>query len=172
MHLLLLRHAIAALRDPQHFPDDRSRPLTKEGERRMRRAARGMRRLGVRFDLILTSPYVRTVATARLVAAVCRPRAELRLLKPLAPGGGVGGIIGALAGLPPQSEILLVGHEPDLSLLAAALVLERRSELPIEFKKGALARIDTDGVPRPGNGRLIYLLPPRVLRRIAARRSL
>ncbi|HUD73410.1 MAG TPA: hypothetical protein VMQ62_15740, partial [Dongiaceae bacterium] len=77
-----------------------------------------------------------------------------------------------LGGMPPQSEILLVGHEPDLSLLVAALVLERRSELPIEFKKGGLARIDTDGVPRPGNGRLVYLLPPRVLRRIAARRSL
>ena len=172
MRILLLRHAIAAPRDPAHDTDDRSRPLTREGERRMRRAARGMRRLGVTFDLILTSPLVRTAETARIVAAVCRPRAEMRLLKPLAPGGGVGGVLGALAGLPPQSEILLVGHEPDLSLLAAALILERRSELPIEFKKGALARIDTDGAPRPGNGRLVYLLPPRVLRRIAARRSL
>jgi phosphohistidine phosphatase len=172
MRLLLLRHAIAAERDPERWADDRARPLTKEGERRMRRAALGMRRLGIRFDLILTSPLVRTVATARIAAAVCRPRTEMRLLKPLAPGGGVGGVLGALGGLPPQSEILLVGHEPDLSLLAAALVLERRSELPIDFKKGALARIDTDGAPRPGNGRLIYLLPPRVLRRIAARRSL
>jgi phosphohistidine phosphatase len=172
MRLLLLRHAIAAERDPERYPDDGTRPLTREGERRMRRAALGMRRLGVKLDLILASPLVRTVATARIVAAVCRPRATMRLLKPLAPGGGVGGILGALGGLPPQSEILLVGHEPDLSLLTAALVLERRSEMPIEFKKGALARIDTEGAPRPGNGRLVYLLPPRVLRRIAARRSL
>src|SRR5262245_17291395 len=117
MRLLLLRHAIAETRDPSRYPDDRLRPLTDEGERRMRRAARGMRRLGIRFDLILTSPLLRTTSTARIVAAVCRRRAELRILKPLQPGGGVGGVLGALAGLPPQSEILLVGHEPDLSLL-------------------------------------------------------
>jgi phosphohistidine phosphatase len=168
MRLHLLRHAIAARRSPERWPDDRLRPLTREGALRMTSAARGMSRLGLRFDLILSSPLTRAIETARLVAAAVRPRADIRVLKPLSPGGGVGGVIGGLEGLPPQSDLLLVGHEPDLSLLAAGLLLTHRTELPIVFKKGGLCRIDTEGTPRPGNGRLVFHLTPRVLRRLGS----
>lgn len=168
MRLHLLRHAIAAPRDTARWPDDRARPLTADGARRMRRAARGMRRLGLRFDLILSSPLVRALETARIVLDAGARRTDLRLLKPLAPGGGSGGVFAALEGLPPQSHLLLVGHEPDLGLLAASLVLDRRSEMPLLFKKGGLCRIDTEGVPRPGGGRLVFHLTPRILRRLGA----
>ena len=166
MRLHLLRHAIAAPRDPARWQDDRARPLTAEGDRRMRRAARGMRRLGLRFDVILSSPLVRAVETARIVHDSGGSRTDLRLLKPLAPGGGSGGVYAALEGLPPQSRVLLVGHEPDLGLLAASLVLDRRGEMPLQFKKGGLCRIDTEGVPRPGSGRLVFHMTPRILRRL------
>jgi phosphohistidine phosphatase len=171
VRLYLLRHAIAAERDPARWPDDRNRPLTREGAARMARAARGMRRLGLKFDLVLSSPLARTVETARIVSAGVRTRAETRLLKPLAPGGGSGGVLAALSGLPARSTVLLVGHEPDLSHLAAGLIMERRSEPPLEFKKGGLCRIDTEGSPAPGNGRLVFHLTPRVLRRLGNGRA-
>ena len=42
MEVVLVRHAIAAERDPSRWPDDRERPLTRQGEERMRRAAKGL----------------------------------------------------------------------------------------------------------------------------------
>ena len=166
MRLYLLRHAIAAPHDPALWSDDRERPLTAEGIRRMKRGARGLRRLGMRFDLILSSPLTRALETARIVLAAGGGNPDLRLLKPLAPGGGTGGVLAALTGLPPQSRVLLVGHEPDLGRLAAGLLLDRRGEMPLAFKKGGLCRIDTEGAPRLGNGRVVFHLTPRILRRL------
>ena len=168
MRLFLLRHAIAAPREAGRYPDDRIRPLTREGKRRMELAARGMHALGLRFDLVLTSPLARAVETARIAARACRPRPDLKVLRPLAPGGGAGGVLAGLSALPAGAAVLLVGHEPDLSRLAGALILEHRDTLPIEFKKGALCRIDFDGAARLGGGRLIFHLPPRVLRGLRA----
>jgi phosphohistidine phosphatase SixA len=60
--------------------------------------------------------------------------------------------------------IALVGHEPDLGLLAAWLLGVDR---PIPFRKGAVCRIDLRHWPaRAGRGELIWFAPPRLLRRI------
>jgi phosphohistidine phosphatase len=167
VQIYLLRHAIAESRDPDRFPDDALRPLTREGRAKMARAVRGMKSLGLRFDLVLTSPLMRARQTARLVVRGLRPEPPLKVLRPLASGGGTGGVVAGLSGLPPQAAVLLVGHEPDLSQLAGALVVSPRADLPLDFKKGALLRIDFQGPPRPGEGVLIFHLPPRVLRGLA-----
>ncbi len=166
MRLYLLRHAIAAQRDPKRYPTDLDRPLTFEGRRRMKRAAAGMRSLDMKVDLVLTSPLARARQTARIVVEAFTPAPPLRVLRPLAPGGGMGGVIAGLAGFPPAVSIVLVGHEPDLSRLAGALVLETRGDLPLEFKKGALCRIDFEGIPKAGGGRLVFHLTPKILRRL------
>jgi phosphohistidine phosphatase len=169
MRIFLLRHAIAAHRDPRLYPGDFDRPVTREGRRRMLSAARGLRAWGLRVDLILTSPLARTRQTARIVAHALSPKPPLKVLRPLAPGGGTAGVLAGLASLPADASILLVGHEPDLSRLAGALVLETRADLPLVFKKGGLCRIDCTGAVRAGHGRLVYHLPPRLLRRLADR---
>jgi phosphohistidine phosphatase len=160
----LLRHAIAAPHDTARYPDDGERPLTPHGRERMERAARGLKALEGRFDLILTSHLSRAVETARILSRAFRPNVDVKVLKPLAPGGGAGGVIAGLSALPANTSVVLVGHEPDLSRLAGAFVLEHRDGLRADFKKGGVCRIDFDDVPRLGDGRLIYLLPPRVLR--------
>src|SRR5437867_617838 len=169
MRIYLLRHAIAEARDPRRYPADSDRPLTREGKRKMALAARGMSAADARFDVILTSPLTRARQTARIVLPAFRPHPSLHVLKPLSPGGGAGGVFAALTSLPVDASILLVGHEPDLSHLAGAMLLEQRSDLPMDFKKGGLCRIDFEGVARPGQGRLVFHLTPKVLRRLAAR---
>jgi phosphohistidine phosphatase len=166
VRVFLLRHAIAAPRDPERWPQDRARPLTGDGRRKMERAARGIAALVPRVDLVLTSPFERALDTARIATAAYGSKPEMRVLKPLAPGGGHGGVLAVLADLPADASVLLVGHEPDLSGLAAALLLDHRAELPVDFRKGGLCRIDFDGPVRPGDGRLAFHLPPKVLRRI------
>jgi len=68
MELFLVRHAIAV---PQaEDMDDAARPLTDEGKKRFQQIARGLDRMGVRFDRVLHSPWTRAVETADLLARV------------------------------------------------------------------------------------------------------
>ena len=169
MQVFLLRHAIAETRDPERYPVDADRPLTREGKARMARAARGMRALGLRFDVVLTSPLLRARQTARVVAPMFRPHPPVRALRPLSPGGGTGGVFAALEAVPAGASVLLVGHDPDLARLAGAMMLEPRADLPVAFKKGGLCRIDFEGLAKSGRGRLVFLLTPKILRRLAPR---
>jgi phosphohistidine phosphatase len=132
-------------------------------------AARGMRNLRVRIDLALTSPFLRAEETARIVVAALRPRPPLRSCQALAPGGSPVATLADLSGDLRTERLLLVGHEPDLSRLAAYLLLGERDDLGLEFRKGALARIDFSGAAEPGKGNLAWLLQPKVLRRLGRR---
>src|SRR6185295_13400435 len=69
MELYVIRHAIAQPLGQQNEFTDEKRALTSEGRDRMREAVKGLRRLEVEFDLILTSPLARAVETAEIVAA-------------------------------------------------------------------------------------------------------
>src|SRR5216683_640246 len=55
--LYLIRHGLAEERG-EAWPDDSRRPLSEEGMSRLRKEARGLVRLGVTFDVVLTSPLV------------------------------------------------------------------------------------------------------------------
>ena len=61
--LYLIRHGLAAERGDQ-FPDDSKRPLTSRGIQRLKRSGRALVALEVTFDVVLTSPLVRTHQTA------------------------------------------------------------------------------------------------------------
>src|SRR5262249_59652483 len=74
--LYILRHGIAVEHGTPGIPDD-ERPLTPEGRRRMRQIARGLRRLDLRPDRIVTSPLPRASATAEIVAGVLEPEQGL-----------------------------------------------------------------------------------------------
>ena len=69
MNLYLMRHGIALTRDDPSVAHDAERPLTGKGVKRMRKAAKGLRELAIRFDSILTSPLSRARQTADIVAS-------------------------------------------------------------------------------------------------------
>lgn len=171
MRIYLLRHAIAAPRDRRRWPIDSTRPVTPLGRRRMRWAALGMRALGLRFDLVLTSPLKRARQTARLVMGAIHPKPPLRPHRPLAPGGSAAAILEGIPASLREGAILLVGHEPDLSRLMAVLVMRNSFDFPIEFKKGGLCRIDFERDPQPGTGRIVFHLMPRHLRALGRREA-
>lgn len=141
MELYLLRHGVAVDRGTPGFEDDRRRPLTPEGRRRMRRAAQGMKALELSFDWILSSPYPRARQTAELVAGVFKLGRRLKFSDHLAAGAPAGPLVRELARkFRPGARLLLVGHEPDLSRLAARLMGGPRT-LGLKLKKGALAKL-------------------------------
>jgi phosphohistidine phosphatase len=162
--LYLVRHAIAAERG-EEWPDDSKRPLTEAGINRFREAAEGLKALDVEIDEIFTSPLVRAMQTADLLAAALDPRPRVKLLDALAPGHTPAAVMAQLAKAAKRRRIALVGHEPDLGELAAHLIGSTRA---LPFKKGGVCRIDVEGLTSTRAAALLWFVPPKVLRKLAS----
>jgi len=132
------------------YEHDAERPLTGNGRARMERGARGMAHLGLTFDAILSSPYVRARQTAEIVAAILGNPRSLVVEEALASGAHWTNVRRALASSTAGPSILLVGHEPDMSRIAADILGAGRGAL--EFSKGSLAVILVDAVPPSSPG--------------------
>ncbi len=156
MELYFLRHGIAADAGPAGT-GDAGRPLTKEGITKMQVGARGIRRLGLRLDALLSSPLVRAHETTTIVARELG--LELQLADKLAPGCDLVELFALLGEYRGAERVMLVGHEPDFSSLIGALT----GGSNVLMKKGGLARVDIERLEQ-GIGTLAWLLPPRVLR--------
>lgn len=168
MQLVLIRHARAEERALRKR--DRTRALTVDGRRRMRRAARGLHALIPGISQIATSPLVRARQTAEIVATVCHCP-EVVPLPALAPGGTRHAVLAWLRAQPADAKLALVGHEPDLGQLAGWLLCGARSFSTkragfVQFKKGAAAHIVFTGAPVAGKGTLAWLLTTEQLSEI------
>lgn len=164
--LLLLRHGIAEEADPA-APDgavaaDARRPLSAAGRRRTTAVLQVLLRLELQADRLFTSPLLRARQTAELaLAAGLAP--QLSICDALAPGGD------ALAWLQQRwaeaaadwsgGRVVLVGHEPDLGALAAALIGAPAGSIVLKKAGVALLRCDAAAAP----ARLLLLASPRML---------
>ncbi|HEX3645519.1 MAG TPA: phosphohistidine phosphatase SixA [Vicinamibacterales bacterium] len=158
--LYFVRHGLAEERGDA-WPDDTKRPLTEEGMARLRKAVRGLSRIGVAIDVVLTSPLVRARQTAEIVAGGLDPRPSIVNVDSLAPTGSYAAVLADLEKHSRKSRLALVGHEPMMGELAARLVGSRH---PIEFKKGGVCRIDVENLPPVGPADLRWMLTPKILR--------
>jgi phosphohistidine phosphatase len=139
--IYIVRHAIAEERDGHRWPDDAERPLSAEGEKRFRRAARGLRVLAPEVDLVLSSPYARAWRTAEILHEEAgwpspEPSGLLEASRAAADG------LDAIGARPEASSIALVGHEPYLSHFISILLTGDPDAVRIELKKGGVVRID------------------------------
>ena len=165
MELFLLRHAIAVGRGTEGYLGDADarRPLTAEGLKKMTEAARGIQRLGLSFDEILSSPLPRAWETARVVARAVREESRLVECSELMPEAPMNGVLDLLKLRKDKPSVLLVGHEPGLSQLALHLV-SAGSGPCLEFKKGGLAKIELEFLRGQPHGCLAWLVTPKILR--------
>lgn len=157
MDLFFLRHGEAQGRE-EWKGDDEERPLSEEGAARMRREAKTLAGLSLGVSLILSSPLVRALETAEIVAAALGLKDSPLTDRRLAPGFNATALREILSEHAGAAALLLVGHEPDFSETIEACIGGGR----VECKKGGLARLDITDPLRP-RGSLLWLLPPRVL---------
>ncbi len=141
MRLYVMRHGRAASRADWTAPDA-ERPLTDEGRERSRAAARGLKALGVEPAAVVTSPYERARETAAIVATELG--APLEQEPALEPGADLDALAAVLAAHADDAELLIVGHEPDLSTLVGELIGGKRGA-GVELKKGACACVNLPG---------------------------
>ena len=165
MMLYVLRHGVAE--DVSSDGDDASRRLTPAGRRKMRAAAAGMRALGLRFDMILTSPFARAAETAAIVAEALGGDPLPQELPALEPGVAPVETVRALQPFSRYEHVVIVGHEPGLSGVGALLLTGSPSGLRIVLKKGGLVALETQDPTRAGAA-LRWMLTPRQLRRLGA----
>ena len=165
MQVILMRHAIAEERGAS-YPDDGLRPLAKEGRRKHRLVSEALRRMGVQFHEILSSPLVRARQTADITARAYGWNREIVETDALGADFSVPAFRDLLARFPNDATLLCVGHEPDLSTLAAHL-LHPSGDVEIAFRKSGIMGLDLPEGPRPGSALLLYFLKPGQLARLA-----
>ena len=162
MDLLVIRHAIAA--DPADFADDAERPLTAEGKKKMRQAAKGLRRSVPKIGLLATSPLVRAVETAAIVSAAY-DGITATVAPVLAPGHSSAAIAQWLESCRKHDVVAMVGHEPGLSRLVSWFLSGTERSF-VELKKGAACLLSFPGAIAAGSGVLVWALAPSQLREL------
>ncbi len=171
MDLVVVRHAIAEDRDTfaRTGRDDDERPLTEEGRDRMEQAARGLVRLVPGLDALCSSPLVRAVQTAEIVAGVY-DGIEIEPAPVLSGGAPPGDVVAWLQDKSAVDTLAIVGHEPDLSTLVSFLLAGTEGAF-IEMKKGAVCLVECPGKPAAGEALLRWSLAPKQLRLLGGARA-
>jgi phosphohistidine phosphatase len=138
MILYLVRHASAIERGGT--TPDASRYLTAEGRTAFRDIARRVRKAGAAPDLIFTSPLLRAVQTAEILSERLKYNGDILVARELSPGFDHRALRSLLSRAGDLREAALVGHEPDLGIVAAAL-LSLSGDFPL--RKGAVVALET-----------------------------
>ena len=167
MNIYLLRHAHALDLGEAGVPTDEERPLSGEGLRQTEIISDAVKRLGLKFDEILTSPLRRSVETAQeLRRHLDMPESAVVTSDQLEPGGSTKKLMKRLRARE-ANDIVMVGHSPELPTYAAWLIGSKDCQLVIA--KGGLVYIRCDAPPRKGVGTLVWMLTPELFG--AARRD-
>jgi phosphohistidine phosphatase len=165
MNLYMLRHGIAVDK-PKWKGSDSDRPLTKEGIRKMKKGAKGIRRLGVHFDWILTSPFRRAYDTAKIVAKELKLKKRLKITQMLATDGDPKALVRHLGRhFRSWESVLIVGHEPYLGRLAGVLVTGREGS-GLEHDKGGISKLTTDSLAYDQSAHLEWFLSAKILKKL------
>lgn len=165
MEIYLIRHGIAADRD--QYANDEKRPLTDIGKEKTLKVARRLHQIGLKFEIILTSPLLRATQTAEILQFALLS-AKIEIFPPLAPGGDIQRWIdwyleGRYNKADNDNSIALVGHQPDLANWAELLVRGRIEEKLVLKKAGAIG-VRLSKLENPiGKSELFLLTSPKWL---------
>ncbi len=163
MELYLVRHGIAVERKPEI--EDEERELTTEGREKTRKVAKRLYSLGLRFELILTSPLVRSRQTAEILQS-CGLSSQIEKSSCLAPSGNLQTWLSWLYRqqmLSTDTQLAMVGHQPDLGQWAEILLWGEARAVLVLKKAGIIGlKLPETGSPVK-NSQLFWLTPPKFL---------
>jgi phosphohistidine phosphatase len=161
--LILVRHADAG--DAEEFAKtgkpDSLRPLSAKGREQMSTGVHGLKQLVPSADLLVSSPYVRAVETADIVATEYErtPREQTNTIEPEKSPAEFADWLKAAGD---YDVVIAVGHEPHLSTLATWLMVGSEDSR-IDMKKGGAALLLFDKRPKKSAGTLRWLMGPKEL---------
>lgn len=163
MILYLIRHGVAMDRTDPACPSEPERPLTREGIKKTRAAMLGLRGMGAQPEAMISSPYVRAAQTAEIACeALGFPRDKVRHSEALKPGGDPEALFKELARVRAK-ETMCFGHAPQLDQVIAHALGTRG--VVTELKKAGVACLEVESFTPP-RARLLWMFPPKVLRKL------
>ena len=163
MQLYIVRHGIAIDREDPKAPAEAERFLTEEGIAKTKQVAKGIAALGVRADMMVSSPYLRAMQTAAIFAsALDYPEHKIRQSESLLPGAEPVAFLRELAREKNASSVFCFGHAPHLDGLLAATVVAPRQIT--SMKKAGVAFVEMKRISPP-NGQLVWLVTPKLFRK-------
>lgn len=159
MEIYLFRHGAAENVQPGH--SDAERRLTDEGRKKTLEVVKLARRGGLEAPLVVSSPYIRALETARIAMKELGV-SDLTQTSALVPHGGPEAVWSELRDHRDAPAVLLAGHEPLMGRLVAYLL--NSPALQVEMKKSAMVRIDVEGfrATQP-QGVLRWMVTPRLI---------
>jgi len=174
MNIYILRHASAGVRRINPTLD-RKRPLDKEGKRQCLQLAHVLNAMKLHFDVIVSSPLKRSMQTASLVGTETGYEAQIVPSAALAPDATFSQFLKLIKESAEYENILLVGHNPNLSGFVGSLLMTPGSAtqaapdggnglVAVRLRKCSLARLNFAG----GLATLQWLLDPRTVRALYA----
>ncbi len=165
MHVVFIRHASA---EASADGGDAKRPLTKHGKGEANATARAIKRLGVRLDIVISSPLVRAVQTAEIVAKVHKGAAVVAD-DSLAPPADAVAVARRLRELQQEgvSAVALVGHLPSLDECLARVAAGVHS-IGTSFSKAGAACVVLGADAANGKAELLWYLHRKHLAMLAA----
>lgn len=167
VELYILRHGEAGKRIPS-VSKDSERTLTVTGQEEVKEVATALDRLGVTFDFVVTSPLKRASQTAGIVAKMLKvKRGSIEEWAELKPEGKKAELYRKLSQFKPESSVLMVGHEPYLSMMVSEIAFGSSTAGSIVLKKAGLAKLTVTAFQPRVKGELRWLLTPKLLKKIA-----
>jgi phosphohistidine phosphatase len=160
MDIYFLRHASANHYDPTG--NDDKRPIDKTGEQQSHDVGRALAALELKLDVMISSPLTRAVQTAEITASELGHKDKIVVDAGLRPEASYADFEALLARYRKKKAIMVVGHNPSMTDFLARM-LSGESAGFIDFKKGAVAKVERDG-SQPAV--LKWCLPPKVVRAI------
>lgn len=164
MQLYIVRHGIAIDREDPQCPADPERFLTGEGVEKTKEVAKGLSKIVDGADLLLSSPYVRALQTAEIVAdALDYSKQKIRKTDALLPGAEAQQLFRELAKDKDLSSVFVFGHAPNLDELIATAVGSKHHIS--ELKKAGVALLELKRLVPP-SGTVVWLATPKLLRKV------
>lgn len=166
MRIYLVRHGDAIDRNTPGISSDSERWLTDLGREEVGWSANILKQLGVKPDLILSSPYVRAYQTGEIIGEAVGPSATPETSENLIYGGSFSGILNDIQQHGSPSHVVLTGHMPSIGEMIGWLCWnDRRSS--VRMRTAGMARVDLpDDSIAPGRGDFRWLLSPKASRRL------
>ncbi len=162
MKIYLMQHGPALPKE-----QDPEEGLGPEGKERIHAGGKALKKMGVTFDAILSSPKKRSKDTAAIVAEQVgfplEKIIETKNVKAMAPPEDT---VQALSELSGAQRVLIAGHLPSVAEVASFLLTEG-SRAAVQFEMGGCCCIDVDELPTH-SGRLRWYLTPAQLQLIAS----
>jgi phosphohistidine phosphatase len=163
MILYLVRHGIAVDPNDPKSPPEPERPLTAKGVQKTRAAALGLNEMGVKPDVLITSPYVRAAQTAEIFAeALGFPQQKIRTHDALKPSGSPAEISKEIIRVRAK-EVMCFGHAPQLDLMIAHLV--GAQSVFTSLKKAGITCLEHSSTRARWD--LLWIVTPKMLRQLA-----